>query len=193
MGAVVSITSRIKNTSYGHSRDLAGESQTLFWEGMKETKSSLELFNETIKGIQFDEKKMISQAKKNLSSVTELANTLVRKSHIYFREANGIVGSVVTYLLENNLGIENINSDLINNISLRTIQKRIELSEHDIENSLDPLLNVKSKNVEGGPAPEEVSNKLLIIKQNIESDNVWYSQFKEQISQKVQYLSELKI
>jgi len=193
MGAVVSITSSIKNTSYGHSRDLAGESQTLFWEGMKETKSSLELFNETIKGIQFDEKKMISQAKKNLSSVTELANTLVRKSHISFREAHGIVGSVVTYLLENNLGIENINSDLINNISLRTIQKRIELSEHDIENSLDPLLNVKSKNVEGGPAPEEVSNKLLIIKQNIESDNVWYSQFKEQISQKVQYLSELKI
>src|SRR5699024_9038428 len=138
IGAVVSITSSIKNTQYGHSRELAGESQTLFWEGIIETEASLELLNETIKGIQFNEEEMLLQAENNLSSVTELANTLVRQANISFREAHGIVGSVVTYLLENNLGIKDINSKLIEDISLLTIQKRLILNEQDVKNSLDP-------------------------------------------------------
>src|SRR5699024_6622320 len=61
--AIVSITSSIKDTPYGHSRDIAGESQALFCEGMKETETSLELLNETIKDIEFNENKMLSQAK----------------------------------------------------------------------------------------------------------------------------------
>jgi len=193
IGAVVSITSSIKNTPYGHSRDLAGESQTLFWEGIIETEASLELLNETIKGIQFNEEEMLLQAENNLSSVTELANTLVRQANISFREAHGIVGSVVTYLLENNLGIKDINSKLIEDISLLTIQKRLILNEQDVKNSLDPYLNVKSKNADGGPAPEVLDRNLSIVKRNIESDNAWFLENKKKLNERKKYLYELKI
>src|SRR5699024_4672941 len=174
-------------------RDLAGESQTLFWEGIIETEASLELLNETIKGIQFNEEEMLLQAENNLSSVTELANTLVRQANISFREAHGIVGSVVTYLLENNLGIKDINSKLIEDISLLTIQKRLILNEQDVKNSLDPYLNVKSKNADGGPAPEVLDRNLSIVKRNIESDNEWFLENKKKLNERKKYLYELKI
>src|SRR5699024_2310480 len=140
----------------------AGESQKLFWEGVNQTKSSLELLNETLKTIKFNEDKMLSQAKENLSTVTELANMIVRKAQISFRQAHGIVGEIVNYLIKYNLNISDIDTRLIKEVSLQVVNQEITIQQEDILNALDPVLNVNSKNAVGGPDPQEVNDQLNV-------------------------------
>jgi argininosuccinate lyase len=192
IGAVVSATSILKNTPYGHSRDLT-ESFKYLWDSFSEVTSSLHLMIATVKTLKFNEEKMFLRALENFSTVTELANTIVREAHISFREAHQIVGHLVGEMLDKKISVTQIDAEMIKEISLAVIGKEIILTKVGIQNALDPVQNVESKNVSGGPAPSEVKKQLTRIKERLDLDREWVKEQQKMIEMKRRLLTKVTV
>lgn len=192
MGALVSATSCLKNTSYGHSRD-ATESLKYFWDAFSEVESSLHLLSATIKTLKFNEEKMFTRTLENFSTVTELANTIVREANISFREAHQIVGYLVSEMIEKRIPVSKINSENIKDISKLVINREIILTKEGIQKALDPIQNVESKNTSGGPAPIEVKKQIEKLKAAIKIDKEWLNEQQSKIHHKKQQLSKVQV
>lgn len=188
LGAIVSATGCMSNISYGHSRDLA-ESTTYFWEAIKEVESTLELLIDTVQTLLFKEEKMLNRAESNFSTVTELANTVVREENISFREAHQIVGRLVSEMLERNVTVSDLDSTLIEEAAYHVIGKKITISDENIENALNPISNVSAKVVVGGPAPSEVINQFEKLSVKLDKDKSFHAQQKSAFERSKQGLA----
>jgi len=191
IGALVSATSCLKNTSYGHSRD-ATESLKYLWDAFSEVDASLHLMTATVKTLKFNEGKMFLRTLKNFSTVTELANTIVREANISFREAHQIVGYLVSEMIEKNIPVSNINSEIVKEISKLVIGREILLTKEGIQNALDPIQNVELKNTSGGPAPQEVKKQLKKLNESLKLDKDWLNEQQSIIHHKKQQLSKVQ-
>nr|WP_275579648.1 argininosuccinate lyase [Lysinibacillus composti] len=172
MSALISATSCLKNTSYGHSRDLT-ESFKYFWDAFTDVDSSLHLMTATVKTLKFNEEKMLLRTMENFSTVTELANTIVREANISFREAHQIVGHLVSEMIDKKIPVSNIDSEVIKDLSKLVIGKEILLSKEGIKQALDPIQNVELKSTIGGPASGEVKRQLIRLTEALEKDKKW--------------------
>ncbi len=81
---------------------------------------------------------------------------MVREANIPFRTAHKIVGRLVNLSIEMGLEIEDIDSRFIDGIANDLGFDKLKLSNDLIQKSLDPLENVKMRQVPGGPSPEMV-------------------------------------
>lgn len=191
IGALVSATSCLKNTSYGHSRD-ATESFKYLWDAFSEVDASLHLMTATVKTMKFNESKMFLRTLKNFSTVTELANTIVREANISFREAHQIVGYLVSDMIDKKIPVSNINTEIVKDVSKLVIGKEIILTKESIQNALDPIQNIELKNTSGGPAPQEVKNQLKRLNESIQLDKDWLNEQQSSIHHKKQQLSKVQ-
>ncbi|MFD1415052.1 argininosuccinate lyase [Oceanobacillus jeddahense] len=173
LGAYVSTFSTLKNISYGHSRDTSTESMKYYWDAFHEVESITSLMIATLRNIKFNKSLMRERTLENFTTVTELANTLVRKTDISFRQAHHIVGFMVREMIEEDIDLEQVNSEMVNKYARVVIGEDIIYSDKDVSISLDPEENVYSKTVKGGPAPSEVNRQLDEISNNLEEDNIW--------------------
>lgn len=192
LGALVSATGCMSNISYGHCRDLA-ESTTYYWEAIKEVEATLELLIDTIQTLRFNETTMLENAVLNFSTVTELANIIVREEKFSFREAHQIVGYLVSDMLEKDISIAELDSLLIEEAAYNVIGKRFTISKEKIESALNPLLNVGSKIVMGGPAPSEVKKQLEKLRIKLDKDRSFLNQQKNAIKRSKTELNGLAV
>ncbi len=192
IAALVSATSCLKNTSYGHSRD-ATESFKYLWDAFYEVDSCLHLMTATIKTLKFNEEKMYIRSLENFSTVTELANTIVREANISFREAHQVVGHLVSEMIEKKIPVSKINSEIVKDISKLVLGREIILSKDGIQKALDPISNVESKNTSGGPAPEEVKKQLQKLNEVLKQDKEWLNEHQGIFQYKKQQLSKVQV
>ncbi|MFH0897199.1 MAG: hypothetical protein V1850_04015, partial [Candidatus Bathyarchaeota archaeon] len=87
---------------------------------------------------------------------TELANNLTRQCDVPFRASHKIVGTLCKYLIESNLSLSNVTSDLLEKIAFETSGINLKLKLEDIRSSIDPTKFIEAHSVIGGPAPKEV-------------------------------------
>ncbi|MFC0274826.1 argininosuccinate lyase [Metabacillus herbersteinensis] len=191
IGALVSATSCLKNTSYGHSRD-ATESFKYLWDAFSEVEASLHLMTATVKTLKFKEEKMFLRTLENFSTVTELANTIVREANISFREAHQIVGYLVREMIDKKIPVSKINSEIVKDISKLVIGRQIILTKEGIQKALDPIQNVELKNTSGGPAPREVKKQLKKLNESLKLDKEWLNEQQGIINHKKQQLSKVQ-
>lgn len=192
IGALVSATSCLKNTSYGHSRD-ATESLKYLWDAFSEVESSLHLMTATVKTLKFNEEKMFLRSLENFSTVTELANTIVREANISFREAHQIVGYLVSEMMDKKIPVSKINAEIVKDISKLVIGREILLTKEGIQKALDPIQNVESKNTSGGPAPGEVKKQLKKLNKALKLDKEWLNEQQGISQNKKQQLSKVQV
>lgn len=191
LGSIVSTTSTMKNTAYGHSRDVGGESQKGFWDALAETKATIKLLYETLKNITFNKDLMIDRAKDNFSTMTELANTIVREANISFREAHNVVANLVNKMIESNIRVSEITPNIIEPIINKVLGKTVKIPHSKIQEAVDPIKNVEKKRVKGGPASIEVSRQLEILNKSILQDERYLSEQIETIQKKQEELNKL--
>ena len=108
---------------------------------------------ETIRPIRENMMKRLSEG---FSTMTDLADTLVRLYGISFRQAHDIIVQVTLESLRNGILAENITSEMIEKASTEIVGKALKIPEESLQESLDPVLNVNRRNGIGMPAPESV-------------------------------------
>jgi len=160
-GSLISMLTILKGLPSGYSRDLQ-EDKPLLWNSLEIAKSSLKIFNEVMKTIKVNQKRMLELSGKNFSTSTELANYLVRKKGLTFRESHKIVGKLVEMLIRKK-------KDLSDTKEVIKILKSmgISMNEKELEKILSPASAVASYKSTGGTSPVEVKRMINAFKKEI--------------------------
>lgn len=174
LASFVSIFTSMKGIPYSHSRDLGGECIKLFWEGTMQMEAILELLNVTLKSITIKKDNMSSRIDSNFSTVTELADEIVKKEGVSFRVAHQIVGDIVSYCLDRGLTTKDITIEMINNTSKKYASQIFDWTQEHVDLILSPSYSIRNKLSLGSPSEVESSNSIRKLQNFIDKDTELY-------------------
>ncbi|MCD0503869.1 argininosuccinate lyase [Bordetella petrii] len=163
-GHVIGLTSAafstVKSTHFTHSGDSSRESTRTCWEACEEALKALDLMKLLIEEVEPNQVRMAARAADDFSTVTDLADLLVRRADISFRDAHHIIGAVVRQALDAGMPARSITPDMIQAAAVRQLGRQVALDADGIAACLDPVRNVAARQSQGGPAPQLVLRRI---------------------------------
>jgi len=170
-GELVTIITILKAIPYTYNRDLQ-EITPHLWNSVEVANDTLKIVSEMVLSITVNKKRCSELAGANFGTVTDLADVMVRERNIPFRQAHKIVGHMVSLSIEMGLDVKDIDSGFIDGIANDIGYEKLKLSNDLIQKALDPLENIKMRQVPGGPSPEMVKlasdNMKVFLKEEFE-------------------------
>jgi len=160
IGLTSAALTTVKSTHFTHSGDSSRESTRTCWESCEEALKCLELMALLVRDVQPERERMASHAANDFSTVTDLADLLVRHADLSFRDAHHIIGAVVRRALDEGLPANAITTAMIDDAAEQQLGRRANLSADDIAKCLDPICNVNGRQSYGAPAPQGVRERL---------------------------------
>jgi argininosuccinate lyase len=100
---------------------------------------------------------MLRYAAQNFSTMTDLADALVRESGIDFREAHEVIARVVNAAIDQNKTADQITVAMIQTAAKAQFGHPLTISAAAVREALDPVRNVARRNGIGGPASSSVA------------------------------------
>ncbi|GAA5818813.1 MAG: argininosuccinate lyase [Methanobrevibacter sp. CfCl-M3] len=155
-GELMTILMILKGIPYTYNRDLQ-EINPHLWNVIENTEAILSITSKMTLSINFKKERGLELAYKNFATATDLADLMVKEKKTPFRIAHQIVGRIVNEVNSNDdLDFNKIDSEFVDKIAIKLTGKSLSLPNDLIKKALDPVQNVKSRNIIGGPAPEMV-------------------------------------
>ncbi len=139
----------MKGLPLSYNRDLQEDKEGLF-DTVDTLLLSLEVFTGMLMTAKYNTENMARSLKNDIILATDIADYLVKKG-LPFRDAHRIVGNIVNYATTNNMNLMDIN--------LEKYKEFCELFEADVKD-ISVESSIKSKNVIGGTAPEQIEYQL---------------------------------
>ncbi len=167
VGNLVGGFEMMKNLPQAYNLDIQ-ELTPLLWDSVDQAKSSLKVMTKLMKKLEPKPEKMRKNAERGYASLTELANSIVRKTDIPFRKSHQIVGKLAAEAEEENKLLKELTIDDLNNASQKVLNKKIDFTEEEFSEYLNLDNCVKKKKVEGGPSPEKMKKELSNFEEQIE-------------------------
>ncbi len=114
-----------------------------------------------------------TRATEGFTAATELADTLVRETHLPFRLAHRVVGQLARDAHAQNLAPRDIRSAHLDAAAQKTLGRRLELSDDVVRQSLDARHFVVTRTIPGGPAPGALGAVIARQTEQLERDILW--------------------
>ncbi|MBY4897330.1 argininosuccinate lyase [Cupriavidus sp. AU9028] len=153
LGLLTASLAALKGTHFTHSGDGNRETMRGFWEAMDEAMRCTELLGLVLGHAMPQASRMLDRARRDFSSATDLADTLVRDAGMSFREAHHVVGAVVREALDRDLPAFAIDSDMVDRAARQHTGRGAQLAPEVVARCLDPVRGVAARIAAGGPAP----------------------------------------
>ncbi len=179
--AYVSIFTVLKGIAFGHCRDGGSESHHLFWDAVNEMNTILELLILTLNKVSFKMDKAKDRADSNFSTVTELADAIVKEEGVSFREAHEIVGHIVGVCVESGLRATDINPKMLDDASEQFISRKLGWSQDHLNSVLDSRNSVNGKTDFGGPNIEECLKMIRRQTDKLQKDCARINEIRQQL------------
>jgi argininosuccinate lyase len=141
------------------------------WRALGDTCDSATLMAEMLATASFDEDSMRKPLSSDMSTATELANHLVEKYHVPFRQAHAIVGELVRLSVDGHLPLERTASEELESISERITGKSVKIDKDELRGVLDALKTLEMIRTAGGSNPLLVSRLLLKDAKSVVQNN----------------------
>ena len=170
IGLLTASLATIKGVNFSHTGDASREGMRSFWEAGEESLRCLRLLDLVVRSASPNTGAMAARVRRDFSSATDLADLLVRRCDLSFRESHHVVGAVVRAALDRNLGADQVGIEMLNQVAQDQLGRNIDLSDAEVRNSLDPLASVHSRLVTGGPAPDRVRERVAELEKVSASD-----------------------
>jgi argininosuccinate lyase len=103
---------------------------------------------------------MMMRLREGYSTMTELADTLVRLHGLGFRQAHDIVVEVTLEAIKRGIRAEDISPEMVEKASTKIVGKPLKVPAEELLEALDPVNNVKRRSLPGGPAPAAVKDMI---------------------------------
>lgn len=161
------------NIPYGDTQDIEDEIFPMLFGSLETTSDILHLYGAVMATLHINVDHLRNRAISGFTTVTELADTLVRHANLPFRQAHSIVSSMVTHAIENNLAPTDLTSELITQIAQEKLGIHVELSDELLQQALDPEAFVNARTVKGGSAPSATKSVLLEQGVQLDADMEW--------------------
>jgi len=166
VGEAQAVLTCAHNTPFGDINDSEDDLQPLVFTMFGDALRALKLLAGAMRAAEIDRGVLARGARKDFLTVTELADTLVRREGMSFREAHGLVARTVEACGE---------SDDASTIAatLLGLQPALRLSREEIERALDAEYFVRVRAVVGGPAPERTKEALARARAEQQEIEAW--------------------
>jgi argininosuccinate lyase len=166
LGQAQGIFTCLHNTPFGDINDAEDDLQPLVFGATTDAVRALQLFAGVLGGCEINTARMAERAAADFLSVTELADTLVRREGVSFREAHHLVSAAVKELR----GVYSAQAmvDAVQALAPLHNTSRDELLE-----ALDPWHFIAIRRAPGGPAPDAIRPALDLAEADLASTEKW--------------------
>lgn len=172
VGAVVSILTSLNAIEYQHSVARV----PLEPRSIDALMAATHAMTGVVRTLQPDQAQMLRYARENFSTMTDLADAIVRDGGIDFREAHEVVAEVVNTAIDRKLTADRIDEAMVQAAARKRLGHPLKISAASIREALDPRANVARRNGEGGPAPEAVRKAIVAAKAQIADESARLSE-----------------
>jgi argininosuccinate lyase len=150
----------LHNTPFGDVVDTEDDLQPYLWRALETAEGLYRLVAAVAGTMEVNRELLLGRAGTGYSTVTELADALVRERGLSFRAAHAVVTAVVKLAEAEGVEGGGISPWLVDRAAEEVIGEPLGLSRDLISCSLDPARFVEIRALPGGPAPEEMSRAL---------------------------------
>ena len=178
------------NIPFGDTQDIEDEICPLLFGSLQTAQAILQLYSAVIDTLQVNVDHLRQRANSGFTTVTELADTLVRECGLPFRQAHSVVSALVSYAVETHWAPEALTLEMLNRVAAERIGKTLSLSEEAFKRALDPQAFVDARTLPGGAAPSATAKVLATQEDQIEADGLWLDNARKSLSRADQELLE---
>lgn len=161
LGQAQAILTAVHNTPFGDIVDNEDDLQPLVFSAFADARRAWRLFAALLAAAEFHRDRLAAGAAGNFLTVTELADTLVRREELSFHAAHQLVARAVA-------AVEAAGGDRsparlvaeLRRLAPAQLGRPLRSAEKDWLEALDPGYFVRVRSVIGGPAPAEVGRQI---------------------------------
>ncbi len=168
IGYCDTVINSLHNTPFTDMNDAEDPLQVIGFKAFTEGGKVLALMQNFVRGLEVNQDKIKEHIEKSYVTITELAETLVRREDISFRQAHEISSELVKGLINDSKELSGLDFSLFSDIFLKIIGRKPVLSKSDISTALAPEYFVSVRTMFGGPAVNTINNSLSAYQSRIE-------------------------
>lgn len=173
LGQSQAIVTAVHNTPFGDIVDTEDDLQPLVASMFRDATRAVTLVAAAMRGADFDTARLAARAGEGGTTLTELADTLVRDHGLPFRTAHGIAALLLKARTEDPGASM---SDALAKASAALLGKPLSYTEAELQTILSPMHFVTVRTTWGGPAPSETARAIGISRQVLADDRAaWQS------------------
>jgi argininosuccinate lyase len=176
LGQASGIILAVHNTPFGDIVDTEDDLQPLVASMFRDALRAVTLVAASMRGAEFDVARLASRAGEGGTTLTELADHLVREHGIPFRTAHGIAARLLTAHRADPAAplapiLAAASSDLLG--------APLNYSDAQIAEIMSPRHFVEVRRTLGGPAPDETSRALKASRDLLDRDRTWLARIRD--------------
>lgn len=151
----------VHNTPFGDIVDTEDDMQPYIWKAVERLGGIYDLLTSVLLTMEVNKGTLLTRAKESFANVTELADTIVRKDGLSFRQAHHVVSAMVKELLaDGGNSLESLTLELLNEQFQKVAGKGTVLTEEELKQCLSPEYFVEIRDLEGGPSPKRMEKTI---------------------------------
>lgn len=158
-GDLITLFTMMKGIPLAYNKDMQEDKEAIF-DSIDTVKICIETLIPMLKTMKVLKQNMKNAASKGFINATDCADYLVKKG-IPFRKAYKIVGQIVSYCIDNNTTLEDL--------QMEQYKKFDNNFESDIYDAISLEKCVTNRNTVGGPSPSQVKSRIEQVKEILNS------------------------
>ena len=182
MAQAQGIVIQCHNIPFGDTQDIEDEIFPLLFGSLETAAEILQLYSAVIDTLQVNVEHLRERAVSGFTTVTELADTLVRECNLPFRQAHGIVSALVSYAMGRGMSPDQLTSTMLSEVAMERLGLQVVLSEDRLKRALDPRAFVEARDLPGGAAPSATAKVLDAQLGSIEDDRQWLAAARDSLT-----------
>jgi argininosuccinate lyase len=175
LGALTTAVSGVKGTHFTNTVDGNGEAFRWIWDAFEETLDGLHILDLVVGSAAPRSDRMRQLVEANFSTATDLADALVLKAGLPFREAHHIAGGVVRTALDRGLTAKGITHALVREVAAQVTGRSIDIPS-SILAELAPEVAAERRQGTGGPSQRDIESMVATLRRNLADDRKLYAE-----------------
>jgi argininosuccinate lyase len=172
LGQAQAIVTAVHNTPFGDIVDTEDDLQPLVFAMFRDATRAVTLVAAAMTTAEFDAARLEARAADGWTTLTELADTLVRDDGLPFRTAHAIASRLMR---ARQAGPQRPIADLLADVSRELLGEPLQYSEAQLTRILSPRHFVEIRRTLGGPAPEETARAARASTHQLDADRAWWT------------------
>jgi len=178
LGAAHTAATLVHSAALGDTVDVEDEFYEPLFRTFEHCLGVLRLLDAALDSCRFDVKRLADRATDGFTTATELADTLVRRAGLSFRQAHRVASTVVQL---SDADPARVTTDLIDAAVCQALGRAVRLDPETVRAALDPWAFVAQRSILGGPAPSAMEAHLLQLRERLAADVAWRESRQAQI------------
>ena len=191
LGQAQTLVTQCHNIPYGDTQDIEDEIEVTLFGSLETALDILELYETVFATLSLNMGYLEAQAAAGFTTVTELADALVREHKLPFRSAHHIVSRLVNRALAEGLDTAAVTDEMLIEISAEVLGTPLSVAPGFVQSALDARSFVQQRQTEGGVGAEPTANLLNELATVIEKDSVWHQKMTQTLKAADKMLRQL--